>query len=122
MASSYIFSQLMGVTKDIKKAAPPGAAKPVKGQVVTVHCTGTVQATGKKFWSTTDPGQKAFSFTIGKGEVIKGWDEGVATMQVGETAVLTATADYAYGAGGFPAWGIPPNATLLFEIELLSSK
>ena len=65
---------------------------------------------------------KVFSFNIGKGEVIKGWDEGVATMQVGETAVLTATADYAYGANGFPAWGIPPNATLLFEIELLSSK
>ncbi len=112
----------MGVTKDTKVAAPPGAAKPEKGQVVTVHCTGTVQATGKKFWSTKDPGQKVFSFTIGKGEVIKAWDEGLAAMQVGETAVLTATADYAYGAGGFPAWGIPPNATLLFEIELLSSK
>lgn len=53
------------------------------------------------------------------GSVIKGWDEGVATMQLGERARLRCTPDYAYGAGGFPSWGIMPNATLIFEIEVL---
>jgi FKBP-type peptidyl-prolyl cis-trans isomerase len=112
----------MGVTKEISKGAPAGAAKPVKGQTVTVHCTGIVKATGKKFWSTKDPGQTVFSFVIGRGEVIKGWDEGVATMSIGEHATLTCSPDYAYGPNGFPAWGIPPNAVLDFEIELLSVK
>lgn len=56
---------------------------------------------------------------IGEGQVIKAWDEGVMTMVVGETARISATADYAYGAGGFPAWGIMPNSPLIFEIEVL---
>ena len=72
--------------------------------------------------ATKDPGQTTFSFTIGRGQVIKGWDEGVLTMAKGETARLTCTPDYAYGSGGFPAWGIMPNSTLVFEIELLGSK
>ena len=72
------------------------------------------------FWSTKDPGQKAFSFTIGLGQVIKAWDEGVMTMTVGEVARIKCTPDYGYGAGGFPAWGIMPNSVLLFEIEVLS--
>jgi FKBP-type peptidyl-prolyl cis-trans isomerase len=54
--------------------------------------------------------------------VIKGWDEGVAQMQVGEFATLTVSSDYGYGDAGFPAWGIPGKATLLFQIELLSAK
>ena len=54
--------------------------------------------------------------------MIKGWDEGVLGMQVGEVALLTCSADYAYGAGGFPAWGIQPNSTLVFEIEVLSAQ
>ncbi len=53
-------------------------------------------------------------------EVIRGWDEGVAGMRVGERARLTCQPHYAYGAGGFPSWGIMPNSTLIFEIELLS--
>jgi len=57
---------------------------------------------------------------IGYGNVIKGWDEGVLTMKVGEKAMIKCTADYAYGAGGFPAWGIMPNSDLHFEIEVLS--
>jgi len=89
---------------------------------VTVHCTGY----GKngdlslKFWSTKDPGQQPFTFSLGMGKVIKGWDEGVATMAQGEIARLTCTPDYAYGARGFPAWGIGPNSTLIFEIEVLT--
>eukprot|EP01104_Vermistella_antarctica_P018951 TRINITY_DN7213_c0_g1_i1.p2 TRINITY_DN7213_c0_g1~~TRINITY_DN7213_c0_g1_i1.p2 ORF type:complete len:119 (-),score=12.31 TRINITY_DN7213_c0_g1_i1:55-390(-) len=109
----------MGVSKEVIKENP-GGASPQKGQEVTVHCTGVVQATGKKFWSTKDPGQKTFSFNIGLGNVIKGWDEGVMSMRVGDHAKLTCSPDYAYGASGFPAWGIPPNAVLIFEIELLS--
>jgi len=57
---------------------------------------------------------------IGHGNVIKGWDEGVLTMKVGEKAMIKCTPDYAYGAGGFPAWGIMPNSELHFEIEVLS--
>jgi len=52
--------------------------------------------------------------------VIRGWDEGMLEMSVGEIAELTMTPDYGYGAGGFPAWGIPGNATLVFEVEILS--
>ncbi|CAF1921826.1 unnamed protein product [Brassica oleracea var. botrytis] len=70
--------------------------------------------------STKDAGRKPFSFQIGKGAVIKGWDEGVMGMQIGEVARLRCSPDYAYGAGGFPAWGIQPNSVLDFEIEVLS--
>lgn len=56
---------------------------------------------------------------IGEGQVIKAWDEGVLGMVLGEKARIHATADYAYGAGGFPAWGIMPNSPLIFEIEVL---
>ncbi|KAJ4458974.1 putative Protein pelota [Paratrimastix pyriformis] len=109
----------MGVTKQVLVAPAPGARAPARGQNVTVHCTGMLE-NGIKFWSTRDPGQNVFSFRIGMGKVIRGWDEGVMGMKIGEKAVLTCTSDYAYGAGGFPAWGIPANATLKFEIELLA--
>uniref|UniRef100_A0A9I9DI13 peptidylprolyl isomerase n=1 Tax=Cucumis melo TaxID=3656 RepID=A0A9I9DI13_CUCME len=72
--------------------------------------------------STKDPGQKPFSFKIGQGAVIKGWDEGVLGMQVGEVARLRCSPDYAYGPSGFPAWGIQPNSVLVFEIEVLSAQ
>merc|ERR1711991_1251139 len=107
----------MGFEKKVTKEG--NGPKPQKGQNVTVHCTGIVQASGKKFWSTKDPGQKLFSFVIGQGNVIKGWDEGVMTMQLGEHADITCSPDYGYGAGGFPAWGIPPNAVLIFQIEVV---
>ncbi|XBH64514.1 hypothetical protein VPH35_118264 [Triticum aestivum] len=112
----------MGFEKEILKAGT--GPKPVKGQKVTVHCTGYGKDgdLSKKFWSTKDPGQQPFSFNIGLGSVIKGWDEGVMGMQLGEVARLTCTPDYAYGSGGFPAWGIQPNSVLIFEIEVLSAK
>eukprot|EP00054_Salpingoeca_dolichothecata_P031731 m.264447 g.264447 ORF g.264447 m.264447 type:complete len:184 (+) comp27833_c0_seq1:122-673(+) len=90
-----------------------------KGQNITVHCTGTIKETNKKFWSTKDPGQKPFEFTVGVGKVIRGWDAGCLTMKLGETSRLTCRGDKAYGDRGFPAWGIGPNATLIFEIEIL---
>jgi hypothetical protein len=155
----------MGVTKEVLKAGTAGKS-PSRGQTVTVQCTGYVTETGKKFWSTADTGP--FSFRLGVKEVIRAWDEGVATMTLGEKARLVATHDYAYGeptpwqrawhaahwgggrgrelaltlpqlqrctpppptspaaiclrAGeaGFPAWGIPPRATLTFDVELVS--
>eukprot|EP01122_Echinamoeba_exundans_P009215 TRINITY_DN3206_c0_g2_i1.p2 TRINITY_DN3206_c0_g2~~TRINITY_DN3206_c0_g2_i1.p2 ORF type:complete len:112 (+),score=25.04 TRINITY_DN3206_c0_g2_i1:26-361(+) len=111
----------MGFEKEILAAGT--GPNPQVGQTVTVHCTGYVKGeTNKKFWSTKDPGQKVFSFQIGKGKVIKGWDQGVLTMQVGESARLTLTPDFGYGVNGFPSWGIPGNAVLIFEIELLSVK
>ena len=109
----------MGFTKEILVEGT--GAGPTAGKKVSVHCTGYGKNNdlAQKFWSTKDPGQSVFEFTIGLSQVIKGWDEGVMTMKTGETAKITCTPDYAYGAGGFPAWGIMPNATLVFEIELL---
>uniref|UniRef100_A0A7S0KA87 peptidylprolyl isomerase n=1 Tax=Micromonas pusilla TaxID=38833 RepID=A0A7S0KA87_MICPS len=93
-----------------------------KGDTVTVHATGIVEEGDKKFWSTKDPGQKPFTYQAGVGAVITGWDQGCLGMNVGETRKLKIPAKEGYGAGGFPAWGIPPGGTLLFEIEVLSIK
>lgn len=106
----------MGVTRTVKKAGSGATPKP--GQTITVHCTGYLADGRKKFWSTHDD-NNPFSFNVGIGQVIRGWDEGMLLMQPGETAELLMTSDYAYGARGFPAWNISPNASLLFEIELL---
>mmetsp|Transcript_54806 Transcript_54806/g.128135 ORF Transcript_54806/g.128135 Transcript_54806/m.128135 type:complete len:118 (-) Transcript_54806:163-516(-) len=91
-----------------------------KGATVTVHATGTVKQTGKKFWSTKDAGQQPFQYQAGVGKVITGWDQGCLGMKIGEVRKLDIPADEGYGASGFPAWGIPPNGGLLFEIEVLS--
>lgn len=73
---------------------------------------------GQKFDSSFDRNQP-LQFQVGVGQVIKGWDEGVLTMKVGEKSVLTCSPDYAYGARGFPP-AIPPNSTLVFDVELVS--
>jgi FKBP-type peptidyl-prolyl cis-trans isomerase len=87
------------------------------GDHVKVHYTGWL-TTGKKFDSSVDA-HSPFDFTIGKGDVIKGWDEGVAGMKVGGKRQLRIPPDLGYGATGSPG-AIPPNATLIFDVQLLA--
>lgn len=102
---------------DVKVGKGPS---PKAGQDVTVHYTGKL-ANGKKFDSSRDR-KMPFTFTIGQGNVIKGWDEGVMTMKVGGKRNLVIPGNLAYGEQGTPDGTIPPNATLNFEVELLGVK
>ena len=97
--------------------APGEGETPSRGQRVTVHYTGWL-TDGQKFDSSRDSG-RPFTFSIGAGEVIAGWDEGVATMRVGGKRRLILPASLGYGARGAPPV-IPGNATLIFDVELLS--
>lgn len=113
------FSALPGLETTISDVTVGSGKEITPGTKCTVHATGTVVQTMKKFWSTHDAGQSPFAWSAGKGEVITGWDKGVFGMKEGGVRVLKITPDEGYGAGGFPAWGIPPNGTLLFLIECL---
>jgi len=110
----------MGVEKTLISPGN-GADKPNKGDQVTMEYTGwlyepsAAENRGKQFDSSVGRGD--FKTEIGVGRVIRGWDEGVVDMTLGEKALLTITGDYAYGARGFPGL-IPPNATLLFQVQL----
>ena len=101
----------------IEKLKSGGGVAPEQGDTVRVHYTGWL-TTGAKFDSSVDRGQP-FEFVLGTGQVIAGWDKGVASMQVGDKVRLTIPPELAYGASGYPG-AIPPNATLIFEVELLS--
>jgi peptidylprolyl isomerase len=135
--TSIVSASILTMTDDASAQAPvttasglqmidtqPGTgAQPKAGQTAVVHYTGFLfdkGAKGKKFDSSVDRGQP-FEFPIGAGRVIKGWDEGVATMKVGGKRTLIIPPALGYGergAGGV----IPPNATLIFDVELLGVK
>lgn len=103
----------------VETTRPGNGVKPKVGSKVNVHYTGKL-TNGKVFDSSVQR-NTPFTFNLGKGEVIRGWDEGVAQMSVGEKAFITCPPDYAYGnqaVGGV----IPANSTLIFEVELLSFK
>jgi len=111
---------IMGVTKTVLKEG--NGPIPKVGDKVTIEYTGYLkdpskpQNKGNQFDSSVGRGD--FVTAIGVGKVIKGWDEGVTTMKLGEKATLDITSDYAYGDRGFPGH-IPPRADLLFDVELL---
>jgi len=101
---------------DLKVGQGP---QPKPGQTVRVHYTGWL-TNGMKFDSSVDRNEP-FEFPLGEGRVIRGWDEGVATMRVGGKRKLTVPSDLGYGIKGSPP-EIPPNATLIFDVELLAIK
>ncbi|KAF5657939.1 peptidylprolyl isomerase [Fusarium heterosporum] len=121
---NFSFTQAtMGVTKTIIKEGD--GPSPQNGQTVTMEYTGWIKDTskpenkGNQFDSSVGRGD--FVVKIGVGQVIKGWDEGVTQMKLGEKAQLDITSDYGYGARGFPG-AIPPKADLLFDVELKNIK
>ncbi|MCH8907215.1 MAG: FKBP-type peptidyl-prolyl cis-trans isomerase [Candidatus Heimdallarchaeota archaeon] len=95
-------------------------ASPKNGNTVVVHYTGWL-INGKKFDSSVDR-NKPFEFKIGLGQVIKGWDEGVASMKIGGKRKLTIPPEMGYGDKDVGNGLIPPNSTLVFEVELLGIK
>jgi FKBP-type peptidyl-prolyl cis-trans isomerase len=101
----------------IEKLAHGNGATPKHGDTVSVHYTGTF-TNGQKFDSSVDR-HEPFSFVLGAGMVIAGWDLGVAQMKVGDKVKLTIPPELAYGRDGYPG-AIPPNSTLIFEVELLA--
>ena len=100
----------------IETLKPGAGTEATAGKQVTVHYVGTL-TNGSKFDSSRDRGE-GFQFALGKGQVIKGWDQGVAGMKIGEVRKLTIPPELGYGARGFPPI-IPGNSTLVFEVELL---
>ncbi|XP_073396039.1 70 kDa peptidyl-prolyl isomerase isoform X2 [Physcomitrium patens] len=104
------------VKKLVRHGTDPSPETPLFGDEVTVHYTGSLPD-GTVFDSTRD--KEPFTFKLGVGQVIRGWDKGVKTMRKGEQAIFTISPDYAYGKGGQPP-AIPPDTKLTFDIELLS--
>ena len=94
-----------------------GSREVQKGDEITVMATGIIKEGNKKFWSTTDANEYPFTFEVGSGRVIDGWDKGVLGMREGELRVLNIPAAEAYGDKGDEDWKIPPGADLKFSIE-----
>ena len=99
-----------------------GTGEEVKaGDKIDAHYSGTLASNGQKFDSSYDRGQP-LTFVVGAGQVIKGWDEGFVGLKVGTKATITCPPDYAYGQQGVGNGLIPPNSTLIFEIEVVAIK
>jgi peptidylprolyl isomerase len=112
-----------GILYEIITEAPEGAATPKAGQVVTAHYTGWINdggQPGEKFDSSVDRGQP-FQFVVGVGQVIKGWDETMLNMKVGEKRRVILPSELAYGERGAGAI-IKPNSDLMFDIEVLAAE
>ncbi|GMY08482.1 peptidyl-prolyl cis-trans isomerase FKBP20-1-like [Fagus crenata] len=110
-----------GVLKTIVRQAKANAVAPTEDfPLVDVHYEGVLAENGEVF-DTTREDNTLFSFEVGKGTVIKAWDVALRTMKVGEVAKITCQPDYAYGSAGSPP-DIPPNATLIFEVELVACR
>ncbi|KAJ7612730.1 peptidyl-prolyl cis-trans isomerase [Roridomyces roridus] len=109
----------MGVTITIldPAEAEPKKLNPKKGDTVEIHYVGTLDDANNTPFDSSEDRKAPFTTQIGVGKVIKGWDEGVVQLSLGQRAVLLCTPDYAYGARGFPPV-IPENATLKFKVHL----
>ncbi|HST54215.1 MAG TPA: FKBP-type peptidyl-prolyl cis-trans isomerase [Pyrinomonadaceae bacterium] len=125
--AAYLLAPLFGGTSEVTTGSGlkytdlvvGTGPSPKPGQTAVVNYTGTL-TDGTKFDSSLDHGQP-YAFPIGRGKVIKGWDEGVLTMKVGGRRRLVVPPSLGYGAMGHPP-DIPPNATLIFDVELLDIK
>ncbi|QRV82917.1 FKBP-type peptidyl-prolyl cis-trans isomerase [Ceratobasidium sp. AG-Ba] len=117
IARSYTMSSIKSET-----IVPPKDEKvrSKDGDILSMHYTGTFQSNGATFDSSRERGTP-FEFKLGHGQVIRGWDQGLQGMGVGERRKLTLPPAYAYGPRGYPPV-IPPNATLVFDVELLDIK
>ncbi len=109
----------MAASLEIESIREGEGAEASQGKTVSVHYVGTL-TDGSKFDSSRDRGEP-FSFRLGAGQVIRGWDQGVLGMKIGEIRKLTIPNELAYGDRGYPPV-IPPRATLVFEVELLGVK
>eukprot|EP01080_Neovahlkampfia_damariscottae_P001633 gene1633-12758_t len=118
-AQTRKISIFKGLTKEVLKEG--NGVKPKVGQVIKAHYTGKLEKNGKVFDSSVARNQP-FEFTVGVGQVIRGWDEGFLTMSVGEKAVLTIAPEFGYGNQNVGGGLIPANSTLIFDVELLEIK